>query len=181
MKDTREQLSKLSVGLHWLVAVAIIGMLAFGLYIDGMERSTERGDMMNLHKSFGVAILALVCLRILWRWRNGFPVMLGQAPRWQLAAAHAVHGLLLLATLAMPLTGIMISLGGGHGLPFFGLTLVEDGNAQQETIKAIGEAHGTIAWILIVLIALHVAAVLKHQVIDRDGTLRRMLGGRVSG
>jgi cytochrome b561 len=181
MKDTREELSTLTVGLHWLVAAAIIGMLAFGLYIDSLERSPERGALMDLHKSIGVTILALACLRILWRWRNGMPVMLGRAPRWHKVAAHAVHGLLLLATVLMPLTGIMMSLGGGHGLALFGLTLVAEGAAKQATIAAIGESHGTIAWILIGVIALHVAAALKHQVIDRDGTLRRMLGRRIAG
>ena len=93
MKDTREELSTLTVGLHWLVAAAIIGMLAFGLYIDSLERSPERGALMDLHKSIGVTILALACLRILWRWRNGMPVMLGRAPRWHKVAAHAVHGI----------------------------------------------------------------------------------------
>ena len=181
MKDTREQLSAMTVGLHWLIAAAIIGMLAFGLYIDGLERSPERTSLMDLHKSIGVTILALACLRMLWRWRNGFPVLLGQAPRWQKAAAHAVHGLLLLATVLMPLTGILSSIGGGHGLPLFCLTLVADDGVRQETLHAIGETHGAIAWILIVLIGIHVAAALKHQVIDRDGTMRRMWGRRISG
>jgi len=181
MKDTRERLSAVTVGLHWLVAAAIIGMLAFGLYIEDMERGPDKGTMMDLHKSIGVTILALAALRILWRWRNGFPVALSAMPRWQHIAAHAVHGLLLLATVLMPLTGIMISLGGGHGLPLFGLTLVAEGATKLEILKTIGESHGTIAWILIGVIAVHVLAAAKHQVIDRDGTLRRMLGRRVGG
>ena len=181
MKDTKERLSALTVGLHWLVAAAIIGMLAFGLYIDGLDRGDERSALMALHKSIGITILALVCVRILWRWRNGFPAMLGASPRWQKAAAHAVHGLLLLTTLLLPLTGMLNSLGGGHGLSLFGLTLVADSGARQETLHAIGESHGAIAWIAIVLTGVHVAAVLKHQVIERDGTLRRMLGRRVGG
>lgn len=179
MKDTRERLSALTVGLHWLVAAAIVGMLAFGLYIGDLGRGAERDSLMALHKSIGIAILALIGVRILWRWRNGFPAMLGSGPRWQKAAAHGVHGLLLLATLLLPLSGMLNSLGGGHGLSLFGLTLVAESGTRQETLHAIGESHSAIAWIAIVVIGLHVAAVLKHQVIDRDGTLRRMLGARV--
>jgi len=181
MKDTRERLSGVTVGLHWLVAAAIIGMLAFGLYIEDMERGPDKGAMMDLHKSIGVTILALAALRILWRWRNGFPAALSTMPRWQHIAAHAVHGLLLLATVLMPLTGIMISLGGGHGLPLFGLTLVAESATKLDSLKTIGESHGAIAWILIGVIVVHVLAAAKHQMIDRDGTLRRMLGRRVGG
>lgn len=181
MKDGKERLSALTIALHWLIAIAIVAMLAIGLIMDDMARGPDRTALLDVHKSLGTAVLVLVALRILWRWRNGFPVPVGPLPRWQHQAARAVHWLLLVATLLMPLSGMVMTVAGGHALPFFGLTLVDEGAMEQATLREIGDAmHGTLAWILMALIAVHLLAALKHHLVDRDATLRRMLGGRAA-
>lgn len=182
-QDTRQQLTRTSVALHWLVAISMIGMLGFGLYLDDMERGDAKTALLNLHKSFGSLILFLVMIRIWWRVRQGALEPLGDHPRWREIAAKASHHILLFATVAMPLTGFIRSLGRGRPIEIFGFPFIPQLLAEKnDTISAIGSVgHTVIAYTAMLVICLHVAAALQHHLIARDGTLRRMLGARVAG
>jgi len=181
MKDGRDRLSAVTVGLHWLIALAVIGMIVLGLVMEDLPRDT-RASWVALHRSIGIAVLVVASLRILWRWRNGFPVALGHMPAWQHRAAQAVHLLLLAATVLLPVTGILLTVSGGKALEFFGLQLLPGDLIKSELLHEGGEeVHGALAWILIAVIAAHVAGALKHHLIDRNGTLRRMTGRRIAG
>jgi len=127
MKDQRERLTRTTVLLHWIIGLTMIGMLAFGLWIEDMERGTAKGEWLTIHKSIGMLVIVVATLRLIWRLRNGFPIELVVMKLWQRLAAHGVHWAQLVATLAMPLSGIMMSMGGGHPIPLFGLTLIEGG------------------------------------------------------
>ncbi len=179
MKDQRERLSRTTVILHWLIGLTIIGMLAFGLWIEDMERGPEKGAMIGIHKSIGVLVLVAATLRLFWRLGNGFPVALSVMKLWERFAAHAVHWTLLLATLAMPLSGILMSWAGGHDVAVFGFTVLEGGE-KNETLGTIGHTiHSIGSKVFIAIIVIHIAAALKHHFINKDGTLRRMLGRTV--
>lgn len=69
--DTRAKLTRTSIVLHWTVAISMIGMLAFGLYLEQLERGDAKSALIGLHKSFGSLILFLVIARIWWRTRQG--------------------------------------------------------------------------------------------------------------
>lgn len=180
MADSREKLTRTTVGLHWIIAFGMIAMLAVGLYIEDLERGPERSFLIGLHKSFGVLILILAMGRILWRWRNGFPINLSAMPPWQDLAARTTHWLLLIGTVLMPITGAMMSIGSGYGIAVFGLELVPRSTVKYETMAGVGRtAHWIAGYALIAAILLHIAGAAKHHVVDKDGTLRRMLGARV--
>lgn len=182
MPDTREKLSRPTVTLHWLVAAGMVALVPMGLYIEGLPKSPERFEWISLHKSLAIILLVLAVLRFAWRLRNGFPVDLSPMARWQEVTARSVHWILLLGTLFMPISGIMMSIGGGYPIAVFGLELVAKSPDKIEALSEIGHViHGIGGKLLIAAFLLHVAGALKHHLVDKDGTTRRMLGMRVEG
>jgi cytochrome b561 len=180
--DSTLGFSRTSIALHWLCACAMLAMLGIGLYMVRFEA----WGIYPWHKSVGVVLLALMLARVVWRIRQGWPPSLGAASRVEQRVAKTVHWILITGTVAMPLTGMLFSGASGHGFGFFGVPIVHEQHdpMQPGQVLAYSAAwadaaqlmHAYIAYALIGAIALHVAGALKHHVIARDGTLRRMLG-----
>ncbi len=180
MKDTLKKLSPISVLLHWIIGIAIIVMLALGLYIsEFLAPSPEKWKLLSLHKSFGILILWVAAVRILWRFYNGFPKPLRVQKRWKKIAAHAVHGFLLLATIAMPMSGIMMTLSAGFPLQLFGLELVAAGDKNPLLGKIARTIHGLGGRVLIGVIIIHILVAIYHQFFDKIDILKRILGYKV--
>jgi len=162
---------------HWLIAAAILFMLAFGFYVfEGMERGPDMRAMADLHKAIGVLILGVGLWRVGWRLFAGFPPEAGEAPRWQARAAKAAHWALLAAILLMPLSGLAHSYFNGRAVDVFGLFSVPAGPELHALAELAEGTHVAFAWALAVIVLAHVAGALKHHFIDRDATLRRMVG-----
>lgn len=167
-----------AIVLHWLLALAIVCAFGVGLYMADLPFSPLRLKLFNWHKWAGIGILALSALRLLWRLTHRPPADLPM-PAWQASAAHAMHGLLYLAFFAVPLLGWAYSSAKGYPIVWFGVLPLPDlMPVNKEIAESIKELHGLAAWGLIGLVALHVAAALKHQFIDKDGLISRMLPGR---
>ncbi|MCB1521439.1 MAG: cytochrome b [Hyphomicrobiaceae bacterium] len=180
MNDRNASLGATTISLHWVLAVAMIGMLAFGLILEDMARGETKSWLIWWHKSLGVAILVLAIGRLIWRLGEGMPRPLSAMPAWQARVAKATHVVLLLGTLAMPISGMMMTFGSGRAIDVFGLFTVGP-FGKMELIDEIGEiVHGLGGKLLIAAIVLHILGALKHQFIDRDGTLARMAGRRVA-
>ena len=177
LKNTLARYGAFTKTIHWATAILVIGMLCAGLYMTGMDAGLEKLKLYNLHKSIGVAILALVVLRILWHAWSKPPAFVASLKPWEKRAAKTVHFLLYCCLLAMPLSGWVMSSAAGRPVQFFGLfTLPDLVPHDHEGIRIFfHDAHAYIGWFLIFLIFMHVAAALKHHVIDKDPTLRRML------
>ena len=167
-----------SMALHWLLALMILGSLAVGLYMTGLPLSPTRLKLYNWHKWAGVTILLLSAVRLLWRLTRRPPAA-APMPAWQSRAAHAVHAALYGLFFAVPLAGWAYSSSAGFPVVLFGVLPLPDfigpDRALSETLKPL---HGWLAYALATMIALHVLAALKHQFIDRDGLLLRMMPGR---
>jgi len=164
---------------HLLVALGMIATLILGIYMA----ENEVFSLYPVHKSLGVLTVIIALLRIAVRIKEGWPKPLGQAGKIQLFAAKAVHWGLMIITVLFPVSGMMMSGGGGHGVFLFGIELVGanmdpvSGRASplNENLAAIGhQLHELLVPALICLILLHVAGAVKHQVMDKDGTLTRM-------
>lgn len=168
---------------HWVLAIAIVTLFCVGLYMTGLPFSPARLKLYNWHKWAGVAILALSVLRLLWRLTHRPPAlpanMVAAMPAWQQFAHHAVHFLMYALFFAVPLIGWAYSSASGFQIVFLGvLPLPDFVAASPELAEAIKPWHGYSAYALAALVVLHVLAVVKHSVIDRDGLLGRMLPGR---
>lgn len=182
MSDTREKLSGTSVGLHWLIAVAMIAMLAFGLVLEDMPRSDGKSALIQIHKSIGVIVLFAALWRIVWRARQGMPAHVADYTALELKLARLTHAFLLAATVLLPLSGILLSVGSARPIAIFGIPFVPQLLAEKnELLAQAGHVgHAVLGKLVIAAIVLHVVGALKHHLVDRDGSLRRMLGARVT-
>lgn len=172
----RDPLDRPALALHWAIAILIIGMIAFGIYMDDLpDGSSLKKTIYPLHSGLGLVVLALVVWRSALRIRRGFPEPAGRYPVWQNHLARTVHWLLLLAVLVMPLAGIAHALGEGREISVFGLFSLGRIPGNETLAEWGGAVHGMTGNLLIALIALHIAGALKHHWIDRDATLTRML------
>ncbi len=167
-----------SIVLHWLLALMILGSLAIGLYMTGLPFSPARLKLVNWHKWAGITILMLSALRLLWRLTHRPPP---DAPMraWQRRAARGAHAALYALFFAVPLSGWAYSSAAGFPVVLFGVLPLPDfvgpDRALSETLKTL---HHGLAYALAAVVALHVAAALKHHFIDRDGLLLRMVPAR---
>lgn len=178
--DSRSQLTKMTVALHWVIAIAVIGSLGIGMYMEDLPRSPEKFELLGLHKSVGVLVLIVALYRLVWRIRNGLPEALSPAAAWQEKAATVVHVVLLAGTVLMPISGIVMTVGGGYPVAVFGFELIAKG-AENELMGELGHImHGLGGKVMIAAVLLHVAATAKHHFVTKDGTLQRMLGRKVS-
>jgi cytochrome b561 len=169
--------TRTAITLHWLIAIAVLGMLGAGFYMIDMRISPDKLKIYMLHKSVGLSILALMLFRIIWRLTHRPPALPGSVPSWQRFASHASHALLYVLLLAMPLSGWLMNSASGFPTKLFGvLPLPQLIEKSQSDFAFWQYSHAVIAFSLCALIAIHVLAALKHHFIDKDVILRRMLG-----
>lgn len=193
---SQQRYTAVAIALHWIIAFAIIGMIAVGWTMETLQHGDLEAralyqQVVQLHKSFGITILLLSVARVIWRLMNPPPPEVPM-PGWQALAASAVHVLFYVLIIAMPLSGwIMASSSAAFETRYFGLVDIRlpilptlPMESREGIENAAGSLHSAFAWVIVGLLVLHVAAALKHQLIDRDGLLARMapgLFGRTAG
>ena len=166
-----------AVALHWLMALLIVAAFALGWVMTDIPGFTPtKLKYFSWHKWVGVTVLGLAAIRLLWRLIHKAPPYPPGMPMWQQNAAHALHGLLYLMFFAVPISGYCYSLAAGVPVVYLGiipLPVFIDPNPELKLIlKAV---HIYLTKGLLLAIILHFAAAMKHQFIDRDATLQRML------
>lgn len=177
--------------LHWLMALLIIWQLWIGIWMTGAindpETQATAYDAFQFHKSLGLSLLVLAVLRLVWRLAHRVPDIPAEIPGWQRIIARLTHWLLYALMVLIPLSGwIYVSTGWNStagmalAVPTVWFGQFEwphipgfDGNSAVADL-AVG-AHGIMAFALIGLLLLHVAAALKHHFADRDDVLWSML------
>ena len=172
--------SRTAIALHWSIAALVLSTIPLGLYGASGESASAQ-SATDLHKTVGITILALTVIRVLWRLTHRPPALPGgMAPimRW---AARGTHVLFYLLLLIMPLSGWWMSSAVpkrhnfGFGLFDVPFLPVPRGWASAGPAHFI---HTTLAWLMIGLAVLHIAAALKHHFIDKDNILARMMPRR---
>ena len=170
-----ERYGNVAVLFHWLVALLILATFPLGVYMADLSFSPAKLKYYSWHKWLGVTIFALAALRLLWRATHRPPPPMPGQPRWQLAAAHGTHVLLYLLMLGLPLSGWLYSSAAGVPTVYLGLWQLPDLLQRDDGLKAtLKLVHLWLGYVLAALVLLHVAAALKHSIVDRDGTLARM-------
>ena len=164
--------------LHWVVVALLVVQVTLGKIADGLPLGIEKLAVMARHKSFGITILGLALIRLAWRLIDRPPPP-PPMPRWQLVAARLNHWALYGLLFALPLTGWLMSSAANRPASWFGLAQLPDFIAPDTRLKELFEdLHHYFIYALFALVGLHVAAALKHQFIDRDGLIFRMLPWR---
>ncbi len=176
LKNTADRWGPVSQSLHWLIVLLIIGQGIVGLTMEDLRNGPQKIQVYALHKSFGLTILGLVTLRLLWRWFAGTPRPVPGTPRWQDRIASLTHWGLYALLLAMPLSGWVLNSAAGFPLQWFGLVNLPDIVGQNHDLhEAAEDLHETMFLVLVALASVHAAAAFYHHLFLRDATLARML------
>jgi len=180
--------TRLAMLFHWVVAVFITINVLLALTVDSMPKMLER-PFIDMHKSLGITVLGLAILRVLWRLANPPPPYPPAYAPWERKAANAAHYTLYGLIFLLPLTGwIHDSAWKGaptHPLnlfwviPWFRFGFIQDlAPATKETLHSVFfQIHSLLGYALYAVVALHIAGALKHQFVDKEPELQRMLPG----
>ena len=164
--------------IHWLTALLIFVAFPLGKYMQDLPLSPQKLELFSYHKWLGITVLLLFLPRLLVRMAKPPPTAL-PAPAWQHTAANVTHALLYLLIFLVPLSGWLMSSAKGVSVVYLSLIPLPDlVDKNKELGSLLKDFHEALSTGLIVLVALHLAAAIKHHVIDKDATLRRMLPGR---
>jgi cytochrome b561 len=161
--------------LHWLTALAVVGMIGVGWWMVALPFGLLKLQVYGWHKWIGLTVLVLTLARLLWRWRVPGPPLPASVAPWERRLAPAVHALLIGLLLAMPLTGWTMSSAAGVEVVWFGMLPLPDlVPRDQQLFEALRLAHDVLSKLLVASILLHWAAVMRHDILRRDGVFRRM-------
>jgi cytochrome b561 len=174
---TTHRYTTTAIGLHWLLALAIFGTFAVGIYMHELPMSPTKLKLYNWHKWAGVTILALSFIRLAWRLTHTPPAD-APMPAWQRKAAHAAHLALYGLFFAVPLSGWAYSSAAGFPVVWLGvLPLPDFVPVDRDLAELLKGVHKVLTLSMAAIVLVHVAAALKHHFIDKDGLLQRMRPG----
>lgn len=175
-KDSDKTYGFISLFLHWIMAVLIIGLFILGVYMVELDYyDTWYNKAPDIHRSIGILAGVLLLLRIIWRWMNPRPEHLGAA--WEKTLGRLVHYLFYISLLVIVISGYLISSADGKAVAVFDwFQIPATITSLENQADNAGLVHKIIAYLSMLLVILHTAASLKHHFMDKDATLIRMLG-----
>jgi cytochrome b561 len=160
------------------MALAIFGLFGLGFYMvdltyyDDWYRSAP-----HIHKSVGMLFAALIILKLLMRVLNPPPPALASHKHWERISAHVAHWLMYALIVVVVVSGYLIPTADGSGIDVFGWFTIPSATGRIKGLETTaGKVHYWSTWLLVGLAGIHASGALKHHLIDRDQTLRRMLG-----
>lgn len=177
-KSTADRYGLIARLLHWGMALLLLALFILGWWATELSYYDPLYRLIpDLHRALGVVAAALIVLRLLWWALDSRPQPAPAAGLWGHVAARLVHALLYLLMVLLPISGYLMSTADGRSVDVFGLfqlpALLPPSSGREEWAGALHYYLGYGgAW----LVVLHAAAALKHQFINRDGVLRRMIG-----
>ncbi len=178
VRNDRGRWGTVSQTLHWLVVVMIVAQVTLALIFKQMHRGPEAAALIGVHKSLGMTILVVAALRLAWRWANPVPDLPATLRTYERILARSTHAALYALLFAMPLTGWLGSSAFGFTVRWFGLFAIPNLIARDKPLGHVLYAtHSVLALALGLVLALHIAAALRHHWMLKDGVLRRMLPG----
>jgi cytochrome b561 len=178
IRNTASSYGLVAIAIHWLVALAIFSLFGLGYwmvdlsyYHDWYKRAPD------IHRSVGILLLVVMVFRVIWKGLNVSPASPPEHKRWEVRSAHLVHALFYVLIFVAMVSGYLISTADGSSISVFGWFEVPSVTGQIKGMEDVaGTVHYWTTWAIIGLALVHAAGALKHHFIDRDQTLRRMLG-----
>jgi cytochrome b561 len=165
--------------LHRLIMALLISQFAVAWIMPGIGRNTVPETLINLHFSIGVLIIAVAVVRLAWRVTHDEPAPLDGIPPWQIASAHIVHWLLYVLLFVIPVLGWINASYRGLPVIMFGLELPKLVATRATEWRWTGNIHVLLAnYVMLAVVGLHVAAVLYHWLVRRDGVMQQMWPGK---
>ncbi len=168
--------------VHWVMAALVLAALIMGMTLGllGFEGAVDAFglEITNLlyisHKTVGVLLLALICVRVVLRLAFGSPPYATPLPALQRQVSRVVHALLYVMLIIMPLLGWGATASGDFPINFFHWELPPILSRNPPLSEQLFFWHAVSAWVILGLVSLHVAGAVYHWRIPRDGVVRRM-------
>jgi cytochrome b561 len=179
IRNTISRWGSVSRWLHWILGTMIIGMLAYGWWMNHFPARADRFFYRTIHADIGYVVLLLTVIRVIWRGANPTPSLPADTPRWQRITARVSHGLLYAVTFLVAMLGWAHS---GARTPnyadWFGLFKVPQITSPDKAVAdAYEDRHILFAYVLLALIVLHIGAAAWHHFVKRDRVAARMIDG----
>ena len=190
MQTPAKNYTHTAIALHWVVAVLIFVGFGLGLFMTEMPFSPQKLKFYSWHKWIGISVFLFATLRILWRLTHPAPSLPAQMPEWQKKTAHVTHVLLYFLLFAVPIAGWLFSSAKGLQTVYLGVFPLPDllnrevgetvlmAGAGPDDSFTIAEAlrllHKTLNFSMAALVVVHIAAAIKHYLIDRDSVMTKM-------
>jgi len=169
----------LSKTFHWLLVVMLAVQFTVGWIMPGIRRNMTPSELISFHMAFGITILGVVLLRLIWRLIYPVPDPEPGMPQWQEQAARTVHYLLYATIIALPLTGWWLASANGWSVSVFGIVTLPALVAPSPSMEHLADiAHVGTVVIAVIIIGAHVLAALYHYFVLKDKVLQRMLPGK---
>jgi cytochrome b561 len=161
---------------HWVIAGLIVTQFTLAWMADDLPLGMHKLALLARHKSFGMTVLMLAVLRLIWRLFNRPPELpVGMAPIERLLA-RATHVLFYVLLFAMPLTGWLMSSAKNYSVSWFGwFTWPNLIGKSDQSFELLKSTHEILSWLLLSIAVLHILAALKHHFWNKDDVLKRML------
>ena len=176
LRNTTRRWGVIAQTFHWVIVALLILQVTLAEMADDLPAGLRKLTLLARHKSVGITILGLVILRLAWRAANEHPPLPENLKPYEQRLARLTHLALYVLLFAMPLSGWTMSSARGFPVSWFGFFQLPDLVPKSRPLyDALLLTHQTLAWCLFAVVALHVAAALKHHFIHRDDVLRRML------
>ncbi len=178
VRNSADRFGVVTIGVHWLVAATVFGLFGLGYWMVDLTYYDEwyrKGP--DIHRSIGILLMMVMVLQLGWRFLNPVPRPLPNHSRFEVLAARGAHLLLYVLVFVAMISGYLISTADGSSISVFDWFDVPSVTGRTEDlVDTAGLVHYWSTWALVVLAGLHGLAAIKHHLIDRDNTLRRMLG-----
>ena len=177
IKNSPASYGLISILLHWVMAMLIIGLFILGLFMVELDYYSRWYNVApQWHKVLGILTIALLLLRILWHVYSSKPSALPTYKQWESISAYLVHKAFYITITIVCISGYFITTGKGASIDMFGwFQIPAVVTIKQDTIEIIGELHELVAWLICILSIVHILASLKHHFIDKDVTLKRII------
>jgi cytochrome b561 len=179
IRNTISSWGSVSRWLHWILGAMIIGMLAYGWWMNHIPARGDRLFYRSIHADIGYVVLVLTVGRLIWRSINPTPGLPSDTPRWLRIAARVNQWSLYLITIMVAMLGWAHS--GAHTPDYsswFGLFHVPQiTSPDKAAADAFEGRHIFMAYVLLALIVIHIAAAVWHHFIKRDRVAARMVDG----
>lgn len=174
IRDTKERYGLVSILLHWVMALAVFGLFALGTWMVRLDYySPYYVSAPDLHRSAGIILFAVLCLRIVWRFSNIKPDQ-AALTGFERRASRIVHAAFYVLLVVLMLSGYIISTADGRSVEVFNWFSVPSPGKSEGLEDAAGFIHEWVAYSVMALAVLHASAALKHRLADKGSGSNRM-------
>lgn len=162
--------------IHWVTALCVLGLIPVGIVMGQLPEGALQDRLFDLHRSTGVLVFVLACIRVIARRMYGMPSPAATLTRFERIASTAAHHSMLTILFVMPVIGWLMMSAYGVDVPVFGLFSLPPILPKSETTyDVLSTVHAILGYGLAGILVAHIGGALMHGVIKRDGVIQRML------